>query len=83
MYSYEPKGICSRKINFQIEDNKIKNISFVGGCDGNLKGLSSLLEGMEVETVIKKLKGIHCGRKETSCPDQLAKALEELVLKNK
>ncbi|QGU94945.1 TIGR03905 family TSCPD domain-containing protein [Clostridium bovifaecis] len=79
MYTYTTKGVCSRKINFDIEDNIIKNISFIGGCDGNLKAICSLAEGMEVETIIKKLKGISCDGKPTSCPDQLAKALEELL----
>lgn len=81
MYTYNPKGICSMQINFDIENNKLKNLSFIGGCDGNLKGISNLVEGMDVETVLEKCKGITCGRKPTSCPDQLAKALEELVIK--
>lgn len=80
MYSYTPKGICSKGISFDLEDNKVKNVSFIGGCSGNLKGLSSLIEGMEITEVIKRLKGIHCGSKSTSCPDQLSKALEELAM---
>ncbi|MCY6370581.1 TIGR03905 family TSCPD domain-containing protein [Clostridium ganghwense] len=80
MYTFNPKGVCSREINFNLEDNKVKNVSFIGGCDGNLKGLSSLVEGMEAKEVVKRLKGIHCGNKCTSCPDQLSKALEELVV---
>ena len=79
MYSYQPKGVCSRKINFNIVDNKITEIDFTGGCAGNLLGISTLVKGMEVEEAIKKLKGIHCGDKNTSCPDQLALALEEYV----
>ncbi|MEA4827588.1 MAG: TIGR03905 family TSCPD domain-containing protein [Clostridium sp.] len=82
MYSYITSGVCSREINFDIEDNKIKTVLFIGGCDGNLKGLSRLIEGMEVPEAIKRLKGINCGRKLTSCPDQLAKALEEYIKNN-
>ncbi|AEB75598.1 TIGR03905 family TSCPD domain-containing protein [Clostridium botulinum] len=78
MYTYNPKGVCSKEISFEIENNTLKNISFVGGCDGNLKGISSLVDGMDIDTVIKKLRGINCRGKGTSCPDQLAKALEEL-----
>ncbi|MCD3245063.1 TIGR03905 family TSCPD domain-containing protein [Clostridium botulinum C] len=78
MYTYNPKGVCSKEISFEIENNKLKNISFVGGCDGNLKGISSLVDGMDIDTVIKKLRGINCRCKGTSCPDQLAKALEEI-----
>ena len=81
MYSYAPKGVCSRSISFDIQDNKVKNLSFVGGCNGNLQGLSKLAEGMDVDDVINKLSGIHCGSKGTSCPDQLAHALMEI--KNK
>lgn len=81
MYTYTPKGVCSQAINFDIEDNKLKNVSFVGGCDGNLKGICSLIDGMTVEAVIEKLEGIKCRSKNTSCPDQLSKALNELKLK--
>lgn len=81
MYTYSTKGVCSREINFELEDNKVKNISFTGGCDGNLKGLCSLAEGMEVEAVIEKLKGISCGPRSTSCPDQLSKALKDAISK--
>ena len=73
-----PKGVCSQKITFDIEDGKVKNVKFLGGCNGNLQGIASLVEGMPVEEVIKKLEGIKCGYKDTSCPDQLAKALEEI-----
>ncbi|MGY0372594.1 TIGR03905 family TSCPD domain-containing protein [Clostridium sp. JNZ J1-5] len=82
MYSYTTSGVCSREINFDIKDNKIKNVLFIGGCDGNLKGLSRLVEGMEVTEAIKRLKGINCKQKLTSCPDQLAKALEEYIKNN-
>jgi len=81
MYSYEPKGVCARKIDFEIVDNIIRSVVFIGGCPGNALGVSSLLKGMEVSAAIKKLKGITCGDKSTSCPDQLARALEELVIK--
>ena len=70
-------GVCAKEINFEIEDNKIKSVSFVNGCPGNLMGVSKLVEGMEVDEAISKLKGIDCRGKGTSCPDQLAKALEE------
>lgn len=79
MYSYQPKGVCSKKIEFEIVDNKITEIVFTGGCAGNLLGISTLVKGMDVDVAIKKLKGIHCGAKNTSCPDQLALALEEFV----
>lgn len=79
MHSYTTKGVCSKKIDFDIVDNKVTNVHFLGGCDGNLQGLSSLIEGMDVNEAIKKLRGIHCGKKSTSCPDQLSKALEEAI----
>ena len=75
-YAYTPKGVCSRKINFEIEDGVVKNVSFTGGCNGNLKGISALVEGMEVEEAINRLEGITCGMKLTSCPDQFSKALK-------
>lgn len=74
---YRPKGVCSQSIDFDIEDNKVKNVSFVGGCSGNLQGISRLIEGMDVNEAISRIEGIRCGFKSTSCPDQLAKALEE------
>ncbi len=75
-YTYSPKGVCSINISFDVEDGLLKNVKFTGGCNGNLKGISSLVDGMEVTEVIKRLKGTNCGNKGTSCPDQLAKALE-------
>lgn len=78
-FTYEPKGVCSRKLDFDIEDGKVKNIVFVGGCNGNLKGLSALAEGMPVEEAVQKLTGITCGPKQTSCPDQLATALKQCL----
>jgi len=79
MYSYKTKGVCSKNIDFEIVDNKITEIGFTGGCAGNLLGISTLVKGMDVQEAIKKLKGIKCGDKSTSCPDQLALALEEFV----
>lgn len=73
---YQTKGVCSRLINYEIVDNKLTNVSFIGGCAGNLKGISCLVEGMTPEEVISKLSGITCGYKSTSCPDQLALALK-------
>ena len=74
---YRPKGVCSQSIDFDIEDNKVKNVSFVGGCSGNFQGISRLIEGMDVNEAISRIEGIRCGFKSTSCPDQLAKALKE------
>ena len=76
MYEYKTKGTCSQMIYFDIEDNKVKNVQFIGGCIGNLKGIGSLVEGMDVDEVIARTEGIKCGMKSTSCPDQLAKALK-------
>ena len=75
METYQTSGVCSKEIQFEIEDNKIKSVNFIGGCPRNLIGISSLVKGMNVEVAIQKLKGIPCCTKETSCPDQLAKAL--------
>ena len=66
-------------ISFEIEDGKLKNVQFLGGCNGNLKGIGSLVDGMDVQTVIERLEGTKCGMKPTSCPDQLAKALKEAI----
>ncbi len=76
-YTYKTKGVCSRSIKLEIEDGILKSVIFEGGCNGNTSGISKLVEGMKVEDVIAKLKGINCGFRSTSCPDQLAKALEE------
>ncbi|MFR1708565.1 MAG: TIGR03905 family TSCPD domain-containing protein [Clostridium sp.] len=73
---YITSGVCSKEINFDIVDNKLRNVNFVRGCAGNLLGIGSLVEGMDIDEAISKLKGIHCGEKNTSCPDQLAIALE-------
>ena len=78
-YQYKTSGTCSRIIDFEIENGTVKNVRFHGGCDGNLKGISSIVEGMKAEDVIAKLEGIRCGFKSTSCPDQLAKALKNAI----
>lgn len=78
-FNYNTSGTCSRAIEFDIEDGVIRNVSFTGGCNGNLKGIGKLVEGMKVEDVVTKLKGIKCGVRSTSCPDQLAKACEEYM----
>ena len=75
-FEYQTKGTCSRTILFEIEDNKVKNVQYIGGCNGNLKGIGSLVEGMDVDEVISRLEGTTCGPKNTSCPDQLAQALK-------
>lgn len=76
-YEYKTSGTCSQKIFFDIEDGKVKNVQFLGGCNGNLKGIGALVEGMAIDDVIGRLEGTKCGMKSTSCPDQLAKALKE------
>ena len=78
-YEYETKGTCSRTILFDVEDGILHNLQFIGGCNGNLKGIGALVEGMKVEDVIGRVEGIRCGMKSTSCPDQLAKALKETL----
>ena len=76
MYQYKTKGTCSQMIYFDVEDNKVKSVQFMGGCNGNLKGIGALVEGLDVEEVIRRVEGIRCGTKVTSCPDQLAQALK-------
>ena len=76
-YRYKPNGVCSSEIIFIIENNEIKNLKVIGGCNGNLKGISELVKGMKVDDVIEKLNGITCGYRATSCPDQISKALTE------
>ena len=75
-YEYKTKGTCSSRILFDIEDGKLRNVEYIGGCSGNLQGIGRLVEGMPVDEVIARLRGIRCGYKPTSCPDQLAAALE-------
>lgn len=76
MMTYKPQGVCSRLITLDIEDDIVKSVQFTGGCAGNSKGVATLVQGRPVQEVIVLLKGIHCGEKSTSCPDQLAHALE-------
>lgn len=78
-YNYRTQGTCARSISFDLEDGIVKNISFEGGCNGNLKGISALAEGKKAEDIIETLAGIRCGFKSTSCPDQLARALHEAL----
>ena len=80
-HTYRTKGTCSSQIDFDIEDNKIYNVQYTGGCNGNLKAIASLVEGQDVDKVIERLNGITCGMRKTSCGDQLAKALEEIKVK--
>ena len=78
-YKYKTRGTCAREISFQLEDGIIKNVSFFGGCNGNLKGIAALVEGKKAEEIIPLIKGTKCGFKPTSCPDQLALALTEAL----
>lgn len=79
-FTHKNKGTCSRSVTFDMDENHVvTNISFVGGCNGNLKGISALCDGMKAEDIIKRCGGIHCGFKNTSCPDQFARALSEAL----
>ena len=78
-YEYKTKGTCSQKIFFDVENGKVTNVQFLGGCNGNLKGIASLVEGMDVDQVISRVEGIRCGMKNTSCPDQLARNLQKIL----
>ena len=77
MYQYKTQGVCSQAILFDVVDNKLKDVKFVGGCMGNTTGICKLVEGMDVDEVIRRLEGTCCGMKNTSCPDQLATALKQ------
>lgn len=77
-YEFTPRGVCSQKMIIDVEDGVVRELQVFGGCNGNLKGISSLVKGMKIEDVIERLEGIHCGMKPTSCPDQLARALKEM-----
>ena len=81
-YRYYPTGVCSREMIFDIDDGIVKDLITIGGCNGNLKGISSLIKGMKIEDVISKLEGIDCNGRGTSCPDQISKALKEFLNKN-
>ena len=78
-FEYRTKGVCSRSIILDIEDGIVKDVEFIGGCNGNLKGICSLVKGLSCEEVTKRLSGIRCGLKPTSCPDQLTKAIDEAL----
>ena len=80
--TYKPRGVCSRLMEIEIEDGKIASVQVTGGCDGNLKGISRLLAGMEVDEAIRRMEGIRCGFKSTSCPDQLSIALRQYQREN-
>lgn len=76
-FTYKTSGVCSRSIDIEVEDNIVKGVSFVGGCNGNLKGIGALVSGMNIDDVIDRLENIKCGIKNTSCPAQLANALKD------
>lgn len=78
-FQYRPRGVCSQLMEIEIEDGVLQKLTVYGGCDGNLKGISRLVAGMKVEDVIARLEGVTCGRKSTSCPDQLAQALKQCL----
>ena len=79
MNVYKTKGTCSREIHYSVKDGVVESIEVIGGCNGNLKGIGALVEGMNVDDVIARLEGTKCGMKSTSCPDQLAKALKQCL----
>ena len=81
VYEYKPSGVCSTKMIFEIENNKVLNLKVINGCPGNLLGISTLIKDQDIDYIINKLKGIKCGMKQTSCPDQIAKALESYKIK--
>lgn len=81
VYDYTPQGVCSQHIHVEMEDGIIRNVEFYSGCNGNLQGISRLVKGMRAEEAVEKLKGIRCGYKSTSCPDQLAQGLERMLEK--
>ena len=76
---YTPKGVCSRQIDIVVEDGVIQSVKFTGGCNGNTQGVAALAQGMKVQEYLNRCKGIHCGAKSTSCPDQLARGLEQIL----
>ena len=83
IYQYEPQGVCSMQMDIEVEGETIKSVQIIGGCAGNTKGVSVLVEGMNINDAIRKLKGIDCRGRGTSCPDQLAKALEKITAQTK
>lgn len=82
MMRYKTQGVCSREIQFDVVDNKVTNVQFVGGCSGNTQGVARLVEGMDIDEVIARVDGINCGFRPTSCPDQLARALKAYKAQN-
>ena len=82
MMKYKTQGVCSREIQFDVVDNKVTNVQFVGGCSGNTQGVARLVEGMDIDEVISRVDGINCGFRPTSCPDQLARALKAYKAQN-
>ncbi|WP_352399446.1 TIGR03905 family TSCPD domain-containing protein [Anaerotignum sp.] len=78
-YSFNTRGVCATRLEFDVEDGVVKNVSFFGGCDGNHKGLAALAEGMTPDEAARRLRGITCGMRKSSCPDQLAVALDEFM----
>lgn len=74
---YKTSGVCSSAIDFDVVDNKVTNVKFIGGCSGNTQGVAALIEGMDIDEAIKRIEGIRCGFRSTSCPDQLSKALRQ------
>ncbi len=78
-YRYPTRGVCSRSVSFDLNDGRVQNVQFEGGCSGNTKGIAALIEGMDAQEAINRLSGIRCGFKPTSCPDQLAKALQQAI----
>lgn len=74
---YKTQGVCSKEIHFGVKDNKVVNVQYIGGCSGNTQGVAALIEGMDIDEAIRRMEGIHCGPRPTSCPDQLAKALKK------
>lgn len=80
-FTYTPKGVCSRSMTFELEDGIIKDVKIIGGCQGNLAGISRILVGMDAKHVIERFEGVTCGMKSTSCPDQIAQGLKEIIAK--
>lgn len=79
LYTYRPRGVCSQMMEIETEDNILKSVKVLGGCDGNLQGVGRLVEGMKIEDVLSRLEGIRCGWKDTSCPDQLCRAIRQVI----
>ncbi len=78
-YTYRPRGVCSQQMTVEIEDGIIQSVEVLGGCNGNLQGIASLVRGMRAEDAVERLSGIRCGFKDTSCPDQLSKAITKAL----